>query len=143
MADNWYTPKWIFDALNVEFDIDVCSPIGGTGLVPAKKFYSIEDDALKQDWHGLVWMNPPYSKPAPFLDKFIEHNNGLALITLAKARWFHKVWNSSASILPMPVNLKFVRPEGGENQVMMNTALIGLGEIAVDAMKQSNLGKLR
>jgi phage N-6-adenine-methyltransferase len=143
MADNWYTPKWIFDALAIEFDLDVCSPVGGTGLVPAKKFYSIEDDALKQEWQGLVWMNPPFSNPTPFVDKFISHGNGVCLLTIAKAKWFHKLWNTNAAIIPMPVNLKFVRPEGGENQIMHNTALYGLGEQAINAMRQSNLGKVR
>ena len=53
MSDEWYTPKFVFDGLRIEFDIDVCSPIGGTGIVPAKKFYSIEDDGLASAWGGL------------------------------------------------------------------------------------------
>jgi len=52
MSDEWYTPKFVFDGLGIEFDIDVCSPIGGTGIVPAKKFYSIEDDGLASAWGG-------------------------------------------------------------------------------------------
>ena len=28
-TDERYTPKWIFDTLNVEFDLDPCSPVGG------------------------------------------------------------------------------------------------------------------
>jgi hypothetical protein len=28
-SDEQYTPKWIFDALGVEFDLDVCAPQGG------------------------------------------------------------------------------------------------------------------
>jgi hypothetical protein len=143
MADNWYTPKWIFDALNLEFDVDVCSPIGGTGLVPAKKFYSIEDDALKQEWHGLVFMNPPFSNPTPFVDRFIDHNNGICLLTFAKAKWFHKLWNAPSAIIPLPVNLRFVRPEGGEDQIMHNTGLFGLGKVAMEAMNNSGLGKVR
>ena len=143
MADNWYTPKWIFDALAVEFDLDVCSPVGGTGLVPAKRFYSIEDDALQQEWHGFVFMNPPFSNPTPFVDKFIEHNNGICLLTMAKAKWFHKLWNANALIIPLPVNLRFVRPEGGEDQIMHNTALFGLGNLAKEALLKSKLGKAR
>ena len=61
-TDEQYTPKWIFDALNVEFDLDVCAPKGGVDYIPAKKHYSIEDNALMQNWEGFVWMNPPFSK---------------------------------------------------------------------------------
>jgi len=28
-SDEQYTPKWIFDGLNVQFDLDVCAPQGG------------------------------------------------------------------------------------------------------------------
>lgn len=50
--NEWYKPKWVFDGLNMEFDIDVCSPAGGTGIVPARKFYSIKDDGLTSAWGG-------------------------------------------------------------------------------------------
>ena len=143
LADDWYTPKFIFDALKCEFDLDVCSPDGGTGLVPAKRFYTIKDDALVQNWHGFVWMNPPYSNPTPFVDKFIEHNNGICLVTMAKAKWFHKLWNSSGLLMPMPVNLKFNRPDGSTSQIMFNTVLVGLGQKAIAAMIRSDLGKVR
>jgi phage N-6-adenine-methyltransferase len=143
MADDWYTPEFIFEALGVEFDLDVCSPEGGTGMVPASKFYTIEDDCLTQPWDGFVWMNPPYSNPTPFVDKFIEHGNGICLVPMAKAKWFHKLWDKSDVIIPMPVNLKFLRPDGSKMQIMFNTALVGMGQKAVAAMIRSNLGRIR
>ena len=54
----WYTPKWIFNALNLKFDLDPCQPVGGIDWIPANKYYTIEDDGLKQDWSGNVWLNP-------------------------------------------------------------------------------------
>jgi phage N-6-adenine-methyltransferase len=143
VADDWYTPNTLFEALKVRFDLDVCSPIGGGTKVPADRFYTIEDDCLVQQWEGFVWMNPPYSNPTPFVEKFIEHRNGLCLIPMAKAKWFHKLWNSADLIIPMPVNLKFDRPTGEKMQIMFNTALVGMGQKAVSAMIRSNLGKAR
>jgi phage N-6-adenine-methyltransferase len=143
MADDWYTPKFIFDALGVEFDIDVCSPAGGTGIVPAHKFYTIDDDCLTQDWEGFVWLNPPYSNPTPFVEKFIAHKNGICLVPMAKAKWFHKLWNEADLIIPMPVNLKFHRPNDKDSQIMFNTALIGMGSKAIAAMIRSELGRVR
>ena len=54
----WYTPKWIFDRLGIQFDLDPCQPVGGIDWIPANKYYTIEDDGLKQDWSGNVWLNP-------------------------------------------------------------------------------------
>jgi hypothetical protein len=61
-SDEHYTPKWLFDRMGIEFDLDVASPIGGS-YVPTRKYYTEEDDGLAQDWSGVVWMNPPFSKP--------------------------------------------------------------------------------
>jgi hypothetical protein len=143
MADDWYTPKWVFDSLGVEFDIDVCSPVGGTGLVPAKKFYSIEDDALVQDWDGFIWMNPPYSKPTPFVDKFIEHGNGIALVPFSKSNWFIKLWNVADTFCPLQPNIKFVRSTGKENQLFLQLVLVGIGEKANKAIIDAKLNRVR
>jgi len=63
--DEQYTPRALFDAMAVEFDLDVAAPKGGIPWIPAKAHYSIEDNALEKPWWGMVWMNPPYSKPSP------------------------------------------------------------------------------
>lgn len=143
MADDWYTPKWVFDQLNVEFDLDVCSPVGGTGLVPATKFYTEEDDALVQPWNGFVWMNPPYSKPTPFVNKFIEHGNGIALVPFSKSNWFAKLWTQAHSLVALPPNIKFVRPDGSHKQIFMQCVLAGMGTKATSALVRSNIGKVR
>ena len=41
-TDERYTPKWIFDTLDVEFDLDPCSPIGGIKDAPIKYYYTAE-----------------------------------------------------------------------------------------------------
>ena len=64
----WYTPKSVFDALGVGFDLDVCSPGLDKTWVPAERALTIEDDGLTSPWHGFVWCNPPYGKG---LDKWI------------------------------------------------------------------------
>jgi phage N-6-adenine-methyltransferase len=143
MADDWYTPKWIFDTLAVDFDLDVCSPEGGTGLVPAKKFYTIEDDALVQPWDGFVWMNPPYSNPTPFMNKFIEHGNGISLVPVSKAKWFGRVWEDADSLCIVPPNLKFERPNGKSGQIMFQCILVGMGDMARSTLTKSKIGKIR
>ena len=60
-TDLWSTPQDFFDKLNLEFNftIDVCAT---SENAKCKKFYSIEDDGLAQEWQGVCWMNPPYGR---------------------------------------------------------------------------------
>jgi hypothetical protein len=57
-SDDWYTPREIFDALGLVFDLDPCSP-GPGHWVPARKIYTEQDDGLHHPWEGLVFMNRP------------------------------------------------------------------------------------
>lgn len=75
-SDEWYTPIEIIRSL-VDFDLDPCAPI-----VPlwqtAKVMYNRNDDGLTKEWHGRVWLNPPYSRPLieQFVRRMAEHGNG-------------------------------------------------------------------
>jgi phage N-6-adenine-methyltransferase len=82
MSDEIFTPKWIFDAIGVQFDLDVASSDNPLVQVPTNKFYTINDDSLNQEWIGKVWMNPPFSKVTPWIEKWIDHDNGFCLVPL-------------------------------------------------------------
>lgn len=86
--DELYTPKFIFDALKIDFDLDVCAPEQGPLHTPAHKWYSLKDDGLVKPWFGRVWMNPPYSNPGVWVDKWLDHKNGFALVQISKAFGF-------------------------------------------------------
>ena len=51
-TNDYYTPKWLFDALGLEFDIDVAAPLQGIPWLPAKRWFSQADDGLAQEWGG-------------------------------------------------------------------------------------------
>ncbi len=59
--NNWETPRDLFDKLNEEFnfELDVCATPENA---KCKKYYSPEEDGLKEEWKGLCWMNPPYGR---------------------------------------------------------------------------------
>lgn len=86
-SDERYTPKWVFDHLGITFDLDPCAPVNGGDFVPAASRYTAEDDGLAHDWHGLVWVNPPFSNAAAFADRFTSHGNGVFLGPVANGRW--------------------------------------------------------
>jgi cytochrome c len=59
-TSEWYTPKEIFDALNLTFDLDPASPGAALCHVPARWIFTKAGDGLVQPWHGLIWLNPPF-----------------------------------------------------------------------------------
>jgi hypothetical protein len=101
-----FTPKWIFDTLQIEFDLDVCAPDQPTH-VPAKNKYTIENDGLKCQWFGNVWMNPPFSKPLPWVQRFIQHSNGIALLPTSTGKWQLQIWNDPTNKWVMLEPMKF------------------------------------
>ena len=56
-SDEWYTPRYIFDALGERFDLDVACPSGGPRHVPTMAFLTEVEDGLVQPWNGFIWMN--------------------------------------------------------------------------------------
>jgi hypothetical protein len=143
--DEQYTPKWVFDALNVTFDMDVATSHSPYVVVPTKQKFTMEDNSLDKQWQGLVWMNPPYSGVTPWVDKWLEHNNGFCLVPLAsQGKWVNKLWDSKAQLVYMPPNMKFI---GGEDGVMIThrwrTALWAIGDQAIKILNDAGLGKVR
>jgi hypothetical protein len=144
--DDYYTPKWVFDALGVTFDLDVASPPGGPPFVPCRRYYTLADDGLTQPWDGLVWMNPPYSKPAPWIDRFLNHGNGIALLPVTRSKWATRLWESDATaVFPAITTIKFNRPQIGLVEPPGPWMLVfwATGETAKEALRNSNIGTVR
>ena len=143
-SDEWYTPPEIFAALDLTFDLDPCSP-GDGHWVPARRIYTRSDDCLVQPWRGLVFMNPPFGGReghVPWLRKFFEHGNGVALVAArTSAGWFHD-WVPRAEIVLFPRGkTKFIKPDGTVGRSPgTGVALLGIGDRASVALGSSNLG---
>lgn len=143
-SDDYYTPPWIFEALGLRFDIDVCSPPNGSPWIPADRFLSIVEDGLETPWEGRVWMNPPYSKPTPWMNKWISHGNGIGLVPVSKSAWYSHAWGlQEIAFIALPHNLKFMTPAGDAKGIFMPTVLIGIGDENIEAMRQSGIGRVR
>lgn len=140
--DEYYTPLWIFEALKLEFDLDPCSPITGS-FVPTQHRYHLPGDGLTASWFGLIWMNPPFSKPSPWVEKFIDHKNGIALLPMSMGKWFESIWEAADGIVILPRTIKFERPNNERGDIFSRTLLFAFGEISYQALKSSNLGKVR
>ena len=139
-SDDYYTPKWLFDALGLVFDIDVACPPEGPLHTPCRNYYSVKDDGLAQHWNGRVWMNPPYSGPKPWVTKFIEHKNGVALVPFAKSKWHQDLWDSDAKFVYVRA-ITFVKGDTNLGQAPFALGLWAFGEENVAAI--GRVGKVR
>lgn len=142
-SDDIYTPPAVFDALELQFDLDVCAPEGGLPWIPAKRHYSLKDDGLAQPWEGLIWCNPPYSKPSPWIDKFINHNNGIMLVQLSRSKAIKQLWNKADGIALQPTGFKFINPQLEPHAIFMVVMFFSMGEVATEALNKSGYGRVR
>ena len=109
----------------------------------------IEDtfDALKKDWFGFVWCNPPYGRETGlWLEKFINYGNGIALVnSRTDTKWFHNYAIKSDVICFVKGRLSFYKPHK-VNQLIQGqsastgTLLLGCGDKAIQAIQQADLG---
>ena len=108
-TDEWETPDSFIQALEARygpFDLDPCCR---EETAKAEYFYTREENGLIQPWHGLVWVNPPYSQPRCWVEKAIheaQHEPSCRVIMLLPAAidttWFHDL------VLPN-ADLEFIR----------------------------------
>jgi len=143
-SDDWYTPPWVFQSINLSFDLDVCAPVGGLPWIPAEKSFSILDDGLSQDWTGRVWMNPPYSDPSPWMSKFIEHGNGICLTPTSQGKWMLETWSKDTAWLMLPP-MKFVKYDLIQAKTALPNRcwLIACGADNIQALQNAGLGSVR
>ena len=110
-SDDCYTPRWVFDAMGLHFDLDVAAPPGGPWHVPCDRYYTAEDDGLTQPWEGLVWCNPPYSDFWTWAERWREHPAGVLLgYQLPQVRWTRVVFQA-ADVVTF-TGTEFVQPDG-------------------------------
>lgn len=127
-SDEWYTPKYVFDALGCTFDLDVAHPRDHSHTaVPALRFFY--EAALEQVWSGFIWMN-----------RFFDHGDGVALTPdRTSAPWFQRCWERADMVLFVSPKIKFVAPDGSLGEQPGNgTVLWATGERGVEALQTAH-----
>ena len=78
--NEWFTPpEYIVPVRKVlgDIDLDPASTAAAQEIVRAHQFFDQQIDGLKQEWHGRVFLNPPYGRPLiePFITKLADEWN--------------------------------------------------------------------
>ena len=117
-TDLWATPQDFFDELNEEFEFTL-DPCATPDNAKCAKFFTKEQDGLKQDWSGeRVFCNPPYGRAIGAWVKKChdEAQKGTLVVMLIPARtdtsYFHDYIYHKAEIRFIRGRLKF----GGASQ---------------------------
>lgn len=107
--DERFTPPWLFEAMNVRFDVDLAAPTGGLSYIPADAFYTKDDDALLHDWaDAFVWCNPPYSVASQFGAKWnAEVKEGVWLGPVSHSAQYWVDMTRAAVLIWLPTRLEF------------------------------------
>lgn len=133
---DWATPQDFFDKLNEEFHFTL-DPCADDYNHKCAKYYTKDQDGLKQDWSGeIVFCNPPYGRDvSKWVRKcFQEVYSGKCkcAVVLVAARtdtkWFHDYIYKRAEIRFIKGRLKF----GGQTQPAPFPSMVaifrGIGE---------------
>jgi hypothetical protein len=133
--DDCYTPRWIFDAAGLVFDLDVCAPVDPSGRTcPARRYLTPIEDGLTAPWDGLVWMNPPFSNLRVWVERFSSHGCGLGLFPMSRSEsyWTGRLLRAADAMAI--ISSDFIRPDGGVKRIAYALILAGCGERAAEAV---------
>lgn len=141
-SDVWITPQWITDPLG-PFDLDPCAAEQMPWEI-ARKSYTIIDDGLSQKWYGFVWCNPPFSRSLreSFMQKMMEHNNGIILLPAACETdvWKKYVFGTASGVFMLHKRPYFCDMQGkpGRSNSGQTIALVGYGVTAYFRLKKQH-----
>jgi hypothetical protein len=134
--DDLRTPKYIIDAIG-KVDLDPCAGIETT--IGNISNWNIErgEDGLNKQWFGFVYCNPPFSEKEQWIEKMIEHGNGILMLPeRGSAPWFGQLAIAAGSYFVMGKKINF---DGGSSSNNLGSALFLFGDIATERIKESKL----
>lgn len=123
MNDEWYTPpEFVESARKVmgEINLDPASNKKANEWIEADEFFSLENSAFLHQWHGKVWMNPPYSRIIKdfvykLVDEFYENRVSEAIVVTnngTDTQWFHRLAGASSAICMVKGRIGFQNADG-------------------------------
>lgn len=136
-SNEWWTPeKYVTAARNVMsgIDLDPASCETANEVVGAEEFFDQEDDGLNRQWHGRVWLNPPYGRlSGAFINKLsdefgkgnVEQATVLVNANATDTKWFSLLWNHILCFTDHRID--FTSPDYKEHSSTHGSVFIYLG----------------
>jgi phage N-6-adenine-methyltransferase len=137
--NEWYTPaEYISAARSVMggIDLDPASSDQANETVKATKYYTIRDNGLSKEWHGRVWLNPPYANKIikPFIEKLCLHTacgdvtEAIILVNNAtETAWFNALIKAASAIVFPKKRIQFYMPDGKTGSPLQGQAILYIG----------------
>jgi len=122
--NEWYTPiQYIELARQVlrEIDLDPATNDIAQNKIKAVKYFNEEINGLAHEWHGNIWLNPPYAQPAisDFINKIVDEVHAgrvksaiMLTHNYTDTAWFQKAALSATAICFTKGRIKFEGPNG-------------------------------
>ena len=139
--NEWHTPPEYIEAARKtmgEIDCDPASIEIANRIVKAKKFYTAQDDGLKQKWGKRVWMNPPYAQPliAQFCESVTakyesgEIEQACVLVNNAtETAWFQRMLERAGAVCFVRGRIRFIDINGKAGSApLQGQAVLYFGE---------------
>lgn len=95
-SEEWYSPVAFVKAVRQMLggiDLDPASCTLANKVVQATTYFTKEDDGLKQEWHGKIFLNPPYGRVGT------DRQKGLTEVWIEKLIAEHRAGHVSEAIL--------------------------------------------
>ena len=140
-GDNeWYTPaRYVDMAREVmgTIDTDPASNPTAQRAVRAATYYTAETNGLDKEWHGKVWMNPPYSNPEvqQFAEKVIaEYQSGRVTEAIvltnnsADTGWHRAMQDACTRMCTTTGRIRFESPTRQGNSPAMGQSFFYFGD---------------
>lgn len=111
---DWETPQKFFNELHEKYNFTIDVATNGSNA-KTENFYTEEDNALIQKWHGRVFCNPPYGRELKhwvkkaYEESQKDHNELIVLLIPARTdtTYWHEYIFDKAEIHFLKGRLKF------------------------------------
>lgn len=135
----WYTPQKYVEAVHEVMgfiDTDPCSCDAANEVVRAETFFTEEQDGLQQEWHGCVYVNPPYGDGT--VDEFavkllLELDAGRATQAIflvnncTETKWFQSLVSHAAAVCFPCGRISFWSPDRASKTPLQGQAILYFG----------------
>jgi phage N-6-adenine-methyltransferase len=137
--NEWFTPREDIELARevmIDIDLDPATHAKAQETVQAHTFFTKETNGLTKEWHGRVWLNPPYEQPLieQFVDKLIaERTAGRVTAAILLTHnytdtvWFHNIARAVDAICFTKGRIEFWNPDGEISSPTQGQAFSYLG----------------